>query len=118
MDEPNDSRAALADAIDLAARRIMTGLVVAGAVIGLAVYSRPGPPRYEVDVAGSTVIRTNVRSGTVLACEGQRCYVVVERGQDLEDGPVAAEKALPAPRPEQPKTLPAADAAPAAANAQ
>ena len=110
--EPGAGETPLAEIVDAAARRIMTGLMVAGGVIALALYSRPGPPRYEVDVSGSTVIRTDIRSGTVLACEGQRCYTVVRRGQSLEDGP-EEKAALPAPAPE-PKALPAPTPAPAA----
>ena len=105
-DEPAPGETPLADIVDAAARRIMTGLMIAGGVIALAVYSRPGPPRYEVDVSGSTVIRTDIRSGTVLACEGQRCYTVVRRGQSLEDGP-EEKAALPAPAAPEPKALPA-----------
>ena len=104
--EERSAEPSLAETIEGAGRRISMGLVIGGAAIALALYSRAGPPRYAVDVAGSTVIRTDVRSGTVLACEGQRCYVVVRRGQSLEDEPLP--KALPAPQPQpQQKALPA-----------
>ena len=100
MDEPSrsslrDEADSTAEMIDSAARKIMTGLVLGGAIVALAIYSRPEPPQFEVDVVGSTVLRTDMRSGTVLACEGQRCYTVVRRGQRLEDGP--AQKAVSAP---------------------
>ena len=102
MDEPSrptlrEEADSLPETIDSAARKIMTGLVIGGAIVSLAIYSRPEPPQYEVDVIGSTVLRTDMRSGTVHACEGQSCYTVVRRGQDLEDGPLP--KAVPAPGP-------------------
>ena len=106
----------LSEMVDAAVRRIVTGIVIAGAAIALGLYSsRPAPPRYEVDVSGSTVLRTDVRSGTVIACESQRCYTVVRRGQRLEKGPAA--RPLPAPPP-PPRALPApavAEPAPAPA---
>ena len=121
MDEPSrptlrDEPDSLPETIDSAARKIMTGLVIGGAIVSLAIYSRPEPPQYEVDVIGSTVLRTDMRSGTVLACEGQRCYIVVRRGQDLEDGPLP--KAVAAPAPPAAPALPAPAADPESAKAQ
>ena len=116
MDDRSETQATLADTIDLAARRIMTGLVIAGGLIGLAIYSRPGPPRYEVDVMGSTVLRTNTRTGGVLACEGRRCYVLIRRGAQHGDPP--PEKAVSAEPPPPQQALPAPEPAPAPANAQ
>ena len=105
----------LAETIDTSIRRLVTGFVIGSAAIALAIYAaRPASPRFEVDVVGSTVIRTDIRSGTVLACEGQRCYTVVRRGQRLADGP--ATKALPAPEPQ--RALPAPTAQPSTVNAQ
>ena len=101
----------LADIIDGAAKRISTGLLLGGAAIALAIYSRPGPPRYEVDVMGSTVIRTNTRTGGVYACEGRRCYVLIQRGSRRGNSPVPEvapaqpaqqQKALPSPARPQP----------------
>ena len=95
----------LREMIDLASRRLVTGLVIAGAAIGLAIYARPGPPRYEAIAApDGRIIRIDTRSGTVLACEGRRCMTVVRRGQRLE-------RELPAPA--QPRALPAPARAPA-----
>jgi hypothetical protein len=100
LDDPAEPRVSdhvppLAELIDGAARKIMTGITIAGALVALAIYSRPETPQFETDVIGTTVLRTDLRSGRVLACEGQRCYVVVERGQRLHEGPL--QKALPAP---------------------
>jgi hypothetical protein len=101
----------LADSIDLAARRIMAALVIAGGAIALAIYSRPEPPRYEVDVMGSTVLRTDTRRGGVLACEGQRCYVLIRRGPQRGEAP-------PEEAPQPQKALPAAQPTPADTNVQ
>lgn len=114
---PSDT--SLADTIDMAARRIMTGLVIGGGAIALGIYAaQPELPRYEVDVMGSTVLRTDVRRGGVLACQGQRCYVLIRRGPQRGDDDNAP-KTLPV-RPAQPQqALPApAEPAPANANAQ
>lgn len=101
----DEAEPSLAETIDTAARRIMTGLVIGGAAIALGIYAaQPELPRYEVDVMGSTVIRTNIRTGGVLACEGERCYVLIQRGSQRGNSPVP--KAMPAPQPPQ-QALPA-----------
>jgi len=84
-----------ADQIDGVVRKLVTAIVLAGAIIGLAVYSQDGPPRYQVAADGARVYRINTDSGTVIACEDDKCAVVLQRGQELLDAlPV---KALPAP---------------------
>ena len=108
----------LADTIDTAARRIMTGLGIGGGAIALGIYAaQPELPRYEVDVMGSTVLRTDIRRGGVLACEGQRCYVLIRRGPQRGERPSAALPARPA-QPQQALPAPALEAAPADTNAQ
>ena len=106
----------LREAIDLAGRRLVTGLVIAGASIGLAIYARPGPPHYEAIAApDGRIIRIDTRSGTVIACDGRTCMTVVRRGQSLHRELPA--KALPPPIPAaRPQALPAP--APAAAPAR
>ena len=103
----------LGDIVDGAVRRIVTGFVIAGAFIGLAIYSRPGPPRYQAFATDTGIVRVNTRSGTVIVCEpGRRCAIVVQRGQGLDRRP--APKAVEAPAaPPAPKALPAPAAAPA-----
>ena len=103
------------EVVDSAVRRIVTGMVIAGAAIALALYSRPGPPRYQAFAAEGAIVRVDMRRGTVIACEGRRCYTVVRRGQRLERDPLP-KAALPAP-PAAPaaKALPAPKAAPAPA---
>ena len=119
----------LAETIDGAARRVMTGLVIGGAAIALAVYARPGPPRYQALETDSGIVRVDTKSGTILHCVANGCYTVVRSGQSLLDrderqkarekafgGGEAApgQRALPAPQPQpQQKALPAPAAEPA-----
>ena len=104
----------LGEAIDGAVRKITTGIVIAGAIVGLAVYARPGPPRFEALVDGDRIIRVDTRKGTIISCEGQQtCQLILRSGQRLtrvkrSDAP-AAPKALPAPAaPTPPAAAPAA----------
>ena len=133
-DEGRGERAgeSLADIVDGAARRIGTALMIGGAAIALAIYARPGPPRYQAIPTGSGIVRVDTRSGTVLHCVENGCYTVVRRGQSLLDreerqkarekafGSTAppAPEALPAPQPQKALPAPAAEPAPALANAQ
>ena len=106
--EPPPSLAELADS---AMRKIVTAIVIAGALIALAIYMRPSPPRYQTAVGDGRIVRVDTRTGTVIACEGRPCYRVLRRGQDLEEAPAA--KALPAPaaREARPAPAPASNAA-------
>ncbi len=118
--------------MDSAVRRIVTGIAIAGAAIALALYARPGPPRYQALETETGIIRVDTRSGTILHCVANGCYTVVRRGQRLLDqeerqkarakafgGDAApAQKALPTPQPQKALPAPAAEPAPAPANAQ
>lgn len=103
--DPAQRSTMLGEAIDGAVRKITTGIVIAGAIVGLAVYARPGPPRFEAFVVGEKIVRIDTRKGTILSCEGQQtCQLVLERGQRLQiiprtkiDYKAAPAKALPAP---------------------
>ena len=122
----------LSELVDGAVRRIVTGITIAGVAIALAVYARPGPPRYEAIETESGIIRVDTRSGTILHCVANGCYTVVRRGQSLldqderqkarskayGDAPAPAQRALPAPQPQRALPAPAAEPAPAPANAQ
>ena len=102
-----------AELVDMVMRRIVTALVIAAALIALAIYARPAPPRFQAVAApDGRILRIDTRSGTILACEGRRCMRVVQRGQSLVRELPA--KALPAPAPAtQPRALPAPTPAPA-----
>jgi hypothetical protein len=103
--DPAPRGAMLGEAIDGAVRKITTGIVIAGAIVGLAVYARPGPPRFEAFAVGEKIVRIDMRKGTIIACEGQQtCQLVLQSGQRLQRIPrtkieykPAAPKALPAP---------------------
>ena len=122
----------LGETIDGAARRVMTGLVIGGAAIALAVYARPGPPRYQALETDSGIVRVDTQSGTILHCVANGCYTVVRSGQSLLDrderqkarekafggGAAPAQRALSPPQAQpqsqpQQKALPAPAAVPA-----
>jgi len=94
------------DLVEGAVRKLVTGIVIAGGLIAVGLYSQAGPARYQVIAADGRVYRINTQSGTVIGCEGDRCAIVLRRGQELEDslGPppapkqVAPPQAAPAPQ--------------------
>lgn len=132
MDDIRDRQDSLPEMVDAAARRVMTGLVIGAAAIALAIYSRPGPPRYQAIETETGIIRVDTRSGTVLHCVANGCYVVVRRGQPLldqqerrearekafGDSVAPARQAVPPPQPQKALPPPAAEPATAPANAQ
>ncbi len=98
----------LGEAIDAAVGKITTGIVIAGAIVGLAVYARPGPPRFDAFAVGNQIVRVDSRTGTIIACEGaQTCQLVLRKGQRLTL--IKRTDALPKPAAATP--LPAAPAA-------
>ncbi|HEX8514214.1 MAG TPA: hypothetical protein VF688_14035 [Allosphingosinicella sp.] len=100
-------QAMLGEAIDGAVRKITTGIVIAGGLIGLGIYAHP-EPRFDAFAVGDRIVRVDGRTGTIIACEGTRtCELVLRKGQRLER--VRRTSALPAPSP--PTPLPAAPAA-------
>jgi hypothetical protein len=106
--EPGARSLAMGEAIDGAVGKITTGIVIAGAIIGLAVYARPGPPRYDAFASGNQIVRIDTRTGAIIACEGERtCQLVLRKGQRLTR--IKRTDELPAPA--APKSLPAAPAA-------
>ena len=106
--DPGARGTMLGEAIDGAVRKITTGLVIAGALIGLGIYARPGPPRFDAFAFGNQIIRVDGRTGTIIACEGQQtCQLVLKRGQSLQRIP-RTNAALPKPAA---TPLPAAPAA-------
>ena len=115
----------IGEVIERAAGRVTTGLVIAGAVIGLAVWARPSPPRYDAVVSGDGhVIRIDTRSGSMISCDGGYCLSILRKGQHLDRAPTSRPApatpapALAPPRPAAAPTAPAAQAAPAATPAR
>ena len=70
--DPAQRGTMLGEAIDGAVRKITTGLVIAGAIVGLAVYARPGPPRFDAFAFGNQIIRVDQRTGTIIAAKDSR----------------------------------------------
>jgi hypothetical protein len=108
----------LGEIIDGAVRRLSTSIAIAGALIALAIYARPGPPRFQAFATPAGIVRIDMRSGTVIGCEAGRCMTLLRRGQPLAPNPNRNPKALappaatPAPQSGQ-KALPSPAAAPA-----
>ncbi len=100
----------LGEVADRGIRRIVTAIIIAGSIVSLAIYSRPGPPRFQAFAAEGQIVRVDTRSGTVLACEVNQCWTVVRRGQRLK-------RPAPAALPKPAAQLPQAPAAPAPAAA-
>jgi hypothetical protein len=96
------------DPLDRLGKRLTTSLVIAAGIVGLAIYARPAPPRFDAFAVGEKIVRVDHRSGTIIACEGERtCQLVLKSGQRLVR--IRRTDALPAPAAVKP--LPAAPAA-------
>ena len=122
--EPGEPELTLAEAINLATRRMATALIVAGAAIGLGIWARPSPPHYQAFATPNGIARVNMSSGTVILCQpGKRCGVVLRHGQQLEGGKRFSfdfsgnNPAVAPPSPAASKSVPAPPAAPAPAPA-
>ena len=105
---PQAETHSLADIADRASKRLTTAILVAGAMIGLAIYWKPAPTHFEAFAADGQVYRVNNKTGTVLGCNQAGCRTIVRRGQRLLDKPKAGmfERHLPGKsRPEE-KQLP------------
>ena len=105
-----ESRSSAAEIAEAAVRRIVTAIVIGAGVIALAIYARPGPPRFQVQATPGGIVRIDTRSGTVIGCEGGRCTHLLKRGQKLGANPnlnIKASAELPAP------AAPSAPSAPA-----
>lgn len=92
-------------AIERAARTVAAGLVIAAAIVGIAISSRPSPPHYQAFALGDRIVRVDTKTGSIMSCEGQKCTSILRHGQHIElhttfgsEKPAAA-PALPAPAP-------------------
>src|SRR4051812_8058585 len=103
-DGPEDSPPTLAEVADRAATRLPTVLVIAAGIIGLAIYARPAPPRFDAIVYGDQIVRIDHRTGTLIGCKADRCELILRHGQHLSR-PQAA-PALPKPAPALPVPVP------------
>ena len=111
----------LAESIDAAVRKIVTSLVIAGGLIAVGLYaSRGGDPSVDYQIATTPdgkIYRLSSESGRIIACQGSHCWELLDRGQDLEDGPPAAPPpAQPAPQTQAVTSQPAPAQLPAPQN--
>lgn len=86
----------IGELIEGSVRKLVTGLIIAGGLIGLGVYgsSRGGgssAPDYQITTSadGRIVYRLDTDRGRIIACEGAHCWQVLQRGQELDDEPPA-----------------------------
>lgn len=105
------SRSELMDTMEMLGRRIGGAILFAGVAIGFGVYAGGGDveaPTYQAFAADGEVFRVNTDSGTIIACNANRCMRILERGQDLAEdqgstlfkaAPVSVTP-LPAPAPQ------------------
>lgn len=77
----------LGEVAEKVAGRLTTAAVLASAIIALAIYARPAPPRYEAVVGDGKIVRIDTRSGTVISCEAGSCFSVLRKGQQLARNP-------------------------------
>lgn len=64
--------------------KIAIGIVLAGLLIAVAVFLRPVPDRYRVEVRNGEVRRIDTATGEVLACKGSDCGTLREVNGKLE----------------------------------
>ena len=122
MEPERDTRPAspLEDMAELIGKRITTSLVLAAGIIGLAIYARPGPPRYQIVTQGAQVVRIDTRTGSMISCSTSGCYRIHKPGGRIQAGskapalPPAAALPAPAPKAGAAATPPAAPQPPAA----
>jgi hypothetical protein len=107
------------DVLERAIRTIAIAIALAGALIALAIYWRPSPPRYQVVTMGDQVVRLNTHSGTMVACNVRECGYVIRESRGIGENrgyallpPQAAPATQPAPR-----AVPAPTPAPAPSSA-
>jgi hypothetical protein len=124
LESEPDPEPTIGELIEGSVRKLVTGLVIAGGLIGLGVYggSRGGgssAPDYQITTSadGRIVYRLDTDRGRIIACEGTHCWQVLQRGQELDDEPPAANSAAPPP-PVQPQPAAPAQVAPAQPAAQ
>ena len=85
----------LGELIEGSVRKLVTGIVIAGGLIALGIYggSRGGSsaPDYQITTSadGRIVYRLDTDRGRIIACEGNHCWQVLHRGQELDDEPPA-----------------------------
>ena len=106
--------------IEGSVRKLVTGLVIAGGLIGLGVYgggrggTRVEAPDYQISASadGRTVYRVNTDSGSIVACRDNRCWLMQRGSRGLEDEPPEENESAPPPAQVAPQRPPAQVAPP------
>jgi len=105
--DPPEPEPSLSEVVESAIRRGTTALVIASGIIGLAIYARPAPPRFDAFAVGSQIVRVDTRTGSIIRCEdGKTCELILRRGQRLTRP--ARSSALPKPAAATPLPAPPA----------
>lgn len=82
--DPLEPEPSLSEVIETGIRRATTAVVIASGIIGLAIYARPAPPRFDAFAVGSQIVRVDTRTGSIIRCEdGRTCELILRRGQKL-----------------------------------
>jgi hypothetical protein len=111
----SEGSSTLSEALDQISRRISGALMLAGGLIGLGLYASSGSqeaPEYQIYAADGEVFRLTLDSGSIIACNSQRCMQVLKPGQDLAEGQrntlftVPPAQQLPAGQPPAPAPTP------------
>jgi len=110
MADRDETELSIGEWLDKASRRVTTAVLMAGALIAISIYAKPGPPRYDIAAADGRVVRVDTRKGDMISCGADGCISVHRPGGRIDRN--AKLPALPAP------TVPAAQSAPAAPTAQ
>lgn len=117
-------------ALDMLGRRIGGALVLGGALIGIGMYwggDTAEAPDYQGFATDGEVFRLNLDSGSIIACNSQRCTQILRPGEDLAENqrdtlfktpPSAPAAQLPAPAPQQAAPAQPAQSAPQPGQAQ
>lgn len=104
----------LGELIEGSVRKLVTGIVIAGGLIGLGVYggsSGGGDEAVDYQIAtsgdGRTVYRVNTDSGSIVACRDNHCWLMQRGSRDLEDEPPPENVTAPPPAQVAPQQQPA-----------
>lgn len=113
MNKDDFDRTAESDTLERVAGKLATGMVIASGILGLAIYWRPAPPRFQAVAApNGEILRIDTRKGSIISCAADnKCYLVLKSGQHLTSGgerkaiaaPAAPQPALPQPAVAPPK---------------
>jgi len=113
MIERDEADLSLGELVDKASRRVTTAVLMAGALVAISIYARPGPPRYDVAAADGRVVRVDTRKGDVISCGADGCISVHRPGGRIERHGKLPALPAPAAAPVAPAPQPAAQPVPA-----